>query len=251
MQVGLLCAAGLFGGAVNALAGGGSLLTFPALMAAGLPPLSANVSNSIAVCPGYVAAVFGSRSDLARQRRFAVGLIPTGVVGTIVGAALLLASPASAFETVVPVLVIAAALTLAFQGPIRSLIGHPASMSRRRSMVTTHTIVGIGGVYGGYFGAALGVMLVAGLALVRHTTLARVTAVKNLISASCGLTSVVVYSLFGPVNWLAVAIVAVGTVVGGFVGAKAAAVMPQRILRGFIVAFGVTVGIHLAFTTYW
>jgi uncharacterized membrane protein YfcA len=240
----LLVAAGLAAGTVNAVAGGGSLITFPALIAAGLPPVPANVSNSVSVFPGYVASVAGSRTDLPRERWLWL-LLPTGVVGTVAGCLLLLATPARAFELVVPFLVLAATAVLAFQGPLRRLVGHPAKVGARRRTVTVQAMVLLGTVYGGYFGAALGVMLVAGLALVLDATLARVTAVKNLLSALVGLTTLVVFALFGPVNWAAVAVVAPATLVGGYAGARLARRLPQVVLKTLIVVFGTGIGLYL------
>src|SRR5436305_13015933 len=159
--VALLLGAGLAAGTVNAVAGGGSLVTFPALVAVGLPPKTANFTNSVAVSPGYLASVYGSRHDLPTYGRWST--VPATVAGTVVGALLLRVTPAGAFELIVPFLVIGAALVLALQQRLRALVGH----ARRRRAVALHVLVGLGAVYGGYFGAALGVMLVAGLGLVR------------------------------------------------------------------------------------
>ncbi|WP_089157334.1 sulfite exporter TauE/SafE family protein [Micromonospora sp. NBS 11-29] len=243
-DVALLLAAGLAAGTVNAVAGGGSLITFPALIATGLPPVAANVSNSVAVFPGYVAAVAGSRMDLPRGRAL-WSLLPTAAVGTVIGCVLLLSTPARAFELVVPFLVLAATAVLAFQDPLRRLVGHPARLSPRRRTLTVQAMVALGTVYGGYFGAALGVMLVAGLALVLDATMARVTAVKNLLSAVVGLTTLVVFALFGPVHWVAVAVVAPATLVGGYAGARLARRLPGMVLKTVIVLFGTAIGLYL------
>ncbi|WBB75166.1 sulfite exporter TauE/SafE family protein [Micromonospora sp. WMMD1128] len=243
-DVALLLVAGVAAGTVNAVAGGGSLITFPALIATGLPPVAANVSNSVAVFPGYAASVAGSRADLPRGRAL-WSLLPTAAVGTVLGCVLLLATPARAFELVVPFLVLGATAVLAFQDPLRRLVGHPARMSPRRRTVTVQTMVLVGTVYGGYFGAALGVMLVAGLALVLDATLARVTAVKNLLSAVVGLTTLVVFALFGPVQWVAVAVVAPATLIGGYAGARLARRLPAVVLKTVIVVFGTTIGLYL------
>lgn len=248
-QVCLLLAAGLLAGGVNALAGGGSLITFPALVTVGLPPLSANVTNSISVCPGYLSAVSASRSDLTGRWRQALWLLPVAVAGTLTGTALLLMTPASVFETVVPFLVIAASLTLLFQKRVRSLVGHPHRMAAWRRTLTTQLLVGVGCVYGGYFGAALGVMLMACLALVLDERMARLLAFKNVVSASVGLTTVGVFAAFAPVDWLAVAIVAPSNLLGGYVGARLARRLPQALLRGFIVTFGLVIGVYLFLST--
>jgi uncharacterized protein len=250
----LLLVAGLAAGTVNAIAGGGSLITFPALLAIGLPAKPANFTNSVAVCPGYAASVYGSRTDLAElahgQRRSVYLLLPTAAAGTFVGCLLLKATPAGAFEAIVPFLVIGAAAVLAFQQRLRAVVGHPAHMSARRRAAALHAMVGLGAVYGGYFGAALGVMLVAGLGLVLDETMARVTALKNIVSAVVGVVTVLVFALIGQVDWAAVGVVAPATLVGGYVGARIARRLPGAVLRAIIVTFGLAVGGWLLYKAY-
>ncbi|WP_018349480.1 sulfite exporter TauE/SafE family protein [Longispora albida] len=229
MNVPLLLGAGLAAGVVNAIAGGGSLITFPALLAAGLPPVAANVTNSIAVCPGYLASVAGSWRDL--PGRVAWGLVPAALAGTAAGCALLLLGPESTFEGVVPFLVLGASLALLV----------PKKESRTAHPAVTHALVAGISVYGGYFGAALGVMMIAGLSFALAEPLRRISALKNVTSLVSGLTTAVVFGLFAPVDWLAVAVVAPAAIVGGFAGAKAARRIPARILRAAIVGFGVLV----------
>jgi uncharacterized membrane protein YfcA len=246
----LLLGAGLAAGTVNAIAGGGSLITFPALIATGLAPVPANVTNSVAVFPGYAGSVAGSRRDLAElaregSRRTLLALVPTAAVGTAAGCVLLLATPARAFELVVPFLVLAAAAVLAFQQRLRLIIGHPRELSPGRQKVSMHVMVGAGAVYGGYFGAALGVMLAAALGLVLDDTLARINALKNAVSAVVGLVTVLAFGLFGPVNWADVLILAPATITGGYVGARIARRLPAAVLRAVIVTFGVVVGVVL------
>jgi uncharacterized membrane protein YfcA len=245
-----LVLAGFAASVVNAVAGGGSLITFPTLVAIGLPPVAANVTNSLAVSPGYVASVYGSRTDLAdvarrRGRAELVRLLPTALIGTAVGCALLLLTPERAFELIVPFLVLGASAVLAFQQRLRGLVGHPRDLSPHRQRVALHVTVGLGAVYGGYFGAALGVMLVAALGLVLDESLAHVTALKNATSAVVGLGTVVVFGLFGPVNWAAVAVLVPATIAGGYAGARLARRLPSGVLRAVIVTAGVVVGVVL------
>jgi uncharacterized membrane protein YfcA len=244
-QVVVLVGAGLAAGAINAISGGGSLITFPSLIAIGLPPVAANVTNSVAVCPGYLASVFGSRADLAGQGRRLRAIIPTCVVGAVLGCVLLLVTPARAFEVIVPFLVLAAAATLAFQRRLRGLVGHPRAMSQRRRSVTVQAVVFVGAVYGGYFGAALGVMLVAALALVLDESLNRINALKNVLSATAGVVTIAVFAIFGPVNWTAALTLAPATIIGGYAGARLARRLPAPLLRVIIVAFGTTIGLIL------
>jgi hypothetical protein len=250
VELGLLVVAGLAAGAVNAVAGGGSLITFPTLIAIGLPPVAANVTNSIAVCPGYLSSVVGSRADLVGQGRRLRGLIPTCVVGALIGCGLLLGTPARAFEVVVPFLVLAAAATLAFQKRLRDLVGHPHAMAPRRQAVTVQVVVFVGAIYGGYFGAALGVMLVAALALVVDESLNRINALKNVLSATAGVVTVVVFAIFGPVHWGAALTLAPATVIGGYAGARLARRLPAPVLRALIVAFGTVIGLVLLWRAF-
>ncbi len=245
-----LVLAGFAASMVNAVAGGGSLITFPTLVAIGLPPIPANVTNTLAVAPGYVASVFGSRADLAdlsrrRGSRWLLGLLPTALLGTVIGSTLLLATPRRIFDFVVPFLVLGATMVLAFQQRLRAVVGHPRDMSSRRRTVALQGIILLAGVYGGYFTAALGVMLVSTLALVLDETLARVTALKNAISAVVGAVAVVVFALFGPVDWAAVAILVPATIAGGYAGARLARRLPAAVLRIVIVTIGTIVGIVL------
>lgn len=252
VDIALLSGAGLAAGTVNAIAGGGSLITFPALIATGLSPVAANVTNSVSVFPGYAASVYGSRSDLkdlARDssRRTLLGLAPTSVVAAALGCALLLATPARAFDLVVPFLVLAAATTLAFQDRLRKLVGHPRDLSPGRRTLSLHAMVFVGSLYGGYFGAALGVMLVAALGLVLDQSMARVSALKNVVSALGGLVTVGAFAAFGPVDWADVLVVAPTAMVGGYAGARLARRLPSAVLKWLIVAFGTGVGLVLLY----
>lgn len=246
----LLLVAGFAAGGVNAIAGGGSLITFPTLIATGLPTVDANVTNSVSVFPGYVSSVFGSRADLVGQGRRVRAIVPTALVGSVGGCALLLLTPARAFEVVVPFLVLGAAATLAFQERLRGLVGHPRAMSPRRAAVTLQAVVFVGAIYGGYFGAALGVMYVAALALILDEPLKRINALKNVLSAVVGLVTVVVFAFFADVHWGSVLTLAPATVVGGYVGARLARRLPAKVLRYLIVIFGTVIGLILLYRAF-
>jgi uncharacterized membrane protein YfcA len=241
----LLLGAGFVAGAVNAVAGGGSLITFPALLATGLAPVPANVTNSLSVCPGYLSSVLGSRPDLAGQGPRAARLLPAAVVGALIGAALLLATPPRAFALIVPFLVLSATAVLAAQPRLQAVIGHPRQLSPRRRTVALQTLTGLGAVYGGYFGGALGVVLLAVLALVLDERLQRVAALKNVLSATVGVATVLAFAVFGPVSWPSVAVLAPATVTGGYLGARLVRRMPAGVLRWTVVAFGTVVGVAL------
>ena len=246
-QVLPLVAAGLAAGVVNAIAGGGSLITFPSLIAVGLPSVDANVTNSVAVFPGYVSSVAGSRADLAGQGRRLRTIVPTSLAGAVLGCLLLLGTPARAFELVVPFLVLGAAAILFFQDRLRALVGRPHHGEKK---VTLQVVVFVGAIYGGYFGAALGVMYVAALALVLDETLNRINALKNVLSACVGLVTVVVFAVLAPVHWGAVLVVAPATIVGGYLGARLARRLPARVLKVLIVSFGTVVGLILLWRAF-
>ncbi|WP_097324168.1 sulfite exporter TauE/SafE family protein [Paractinoplanes atraurantiacus] len=239
-----LLGGGLLAGTVNAVAGGGSLITFPLLVALGLPGVAANVSNALSVAPGYAASAFAGRPDLVGQGRRIVTIIPTIVVGTLGGSSLLLFTPRSVFDFVVPFLLLAAAAMMAFQKQLRSLAGKP----KDNPAVFVQVAVFLCGLYGGYFNAAMGLLLIAALSLVLDETLRRISALKNVFSAVVGATTVLTYSIFGPVNWAVVAVLAPATIAGGIVGARIAQRLPAEALRWTIVVFATVVAVILLLT---
>ncbi len=242
-----LLATGLLAGAVNAVAGGGSLLVFPALLAVGFPPLNANVTNSVAQWPGYLGLVVGARRDLREQRRRILLTSAVGIVGAAVGAVLLLILPGVVFDAVVPALVLLASGLLGLQPWVERWIGRPAPGAPDRLAVLLPAVF-IASVYGGYFGGALGVILIATLSLCAHDRLVRLNALKGLLSLVVASVTVVVFSLGAPVDWPAVALLAPTTLVGGFLGAKLAQRLPETVLRWCVVALGIAVGCWLIVT---
>ncbi len=251
-----LLLAGLFAGVVNAIAGGGSLLVFPALLAVGFPPLAANVTNSVAQWPGYLGIVIGARRDLAGQRRRVLLTSVVAVAGSAVGCVLLLTLPGAIFDTLVPVLVLLASALLAWQPRIKRWIGPPGpggGAEARDGPLPDRVgalLPGVFGaaVYGGYFGGALGVILIATLSLCTHDRLVRLNVLKGLLSLVIASVTVVIFSVGAPVNWVAVALLAPTTLVGGFVGAKIARRLPENALRWGVVLLGVVVGVYLLVT---
>ncbi|MFC4944330.1 sulfite exporter TauE/SafE family protein [Pseudonocardia sp. GCM10023141] len=239
-----LLIAGLLAGGVNAVAGGGSLLVFPALLAVGFPPLTANVTNSVAQWPGYVGLVIGAREDLKGQRRRILLTSAVAVVGSAVGCGLLLVLPGAVFDTIVPVLVLLASAMMALGPTIKKWIGTPEPGAPDRTAVLLPAVF-LAAVYGGYFGGALGVVLIATLSLCTHEKLVRLNALKGWLSLVIASVTVAIFSLGAPVNWLAVALLAPTTLVGGFLGAKVARRLPENVLRWSVVVLGVAVGIYL------
>ena len=243
-SVALLAVAGFFAGALNAAAGGGSLISFPALIAAGYPPLTANVTNNVAVAPGYVSGATGYRRELRGQGGRAVPLVIASAVGSLVGVGLILVSSQEAFESIVPFLVLAACALLAFQPWISRLLG---DRSGDRDKPGFGALVGqaLAAVYGGYFSAALGVVVLAFLGLFFDDTLQRLNALKALLQLVIGVVSALGFALLTSVAWSAVAIIAPASVVGGEVGARLARKVSDRALRTGIVAYGLAAAVWL------
>jgi uncharacterized protein len=244
-DVTLLVAAGLIAGVVNAVAGGGSLVSFPALLAIGLPPVAANVTNSVAVTPGYLASVAGSRSQLVGQGRRVWHLLAAATLGAVAGSALLLASPERTFVVVVPFLVLASTVLLAFQEQLRRLFGQPRQMAPGRATVSLYVVVALAGLYGGYFRPALGIVLIALLALVLDDTMPKLNALKNVGQAVIGVVTVVIFAIAGPVDWLAVALLVPTIIIGGYAGARVAPHLPATVWRVLLIVFGTAVAVVL------
>ena len=239
-----IAGAGFLGGAVNAVAGGGSLIVFPALVATGLGTLVANVTNSVALWPGYLGGVLGFRRELAGQRGRVGALSVVSAIGSGAGCALLLSTPARAFDVVVPFLVLFASLLLAAQPRVAALVGPPAA-DHRDSARLLYPVVLLAAVYGGYFGGALGVILLGTLALTVHDTLRRLNALKGALSLVVASVTVASFGLFGPVDWAAVAVIAPASLLGGLAGAGLARRLDDRVLRWCVVVFGIVVAVTL------
>jgi uncharacterized membrane protein YfcA len=240
----LLAISGFVAGAINAAAGGGSLITFPALIAAGYLPLIANVTNNVAVSPGYVTGAWGYREDLRGQGRRIVPLAVVSAIGSIVGVGLILVSSQGAFDSVVPFLVLAACALLAAQPAIGRRMGERTG-AHERPGIGSLVAQTLAAVYGGYFGAALGVAVLALLGVFFEDTLQRLNALKALLQLVIGATAALGFALLTPVAWGAAAIVAPASLAGGLVGARLAQRVSDQVLRGGIVAYGVAAAVWL------
>jgi uncharacterized membrane protein YfcA len=239
----LIAVAGIACGAINSIAGGGSLILFPALLATGMSPLVANVTNSVATWPGYAGGLLGFRPELPSQRHRMKPLLLATVIGSTIGCLLLLNTPSGAFDLVVPLLILVAAALLAFQPAIKKLVGDPREGGRVWTVQFPAMIAAT--VYGGYFGAALGVIILGVLAITVPDTLRRLNALKGVVSFVDCTISVVIFGIFGPVNWLAVVIAAPTTLVGGYVGARVSRHVNETALRWSVVGLGVFIAIYL------
>jgi uncharacterized protein len=248
--VALLVAAAALAGAVNAVAGGGSLISFPALLVVGYPAVTANITNTVALCPGYLGGTVGYRRELEGQRGRAIALGLTSTVGAVAGSYLLLVSSPAVFERLVPFLILVACALLAAQPVlgrmVRQRAGEDAPAGAAR-VLPLHVIQFIAAVYGAYFGAGLGIMMLAVLGIFLTDTLQRLNALKGLLSLVINVVGALYFALLADVVWFAVAIMAVAALVGGRVGVALARRLSDRALRWMVVAFGVVVAVRLMF----
>jgi uncharacterized membrane protein YfcA len=242
----LLAGAALAAGAVNAAAGGGSLISFPALLWAGYAPVVANVTNTVALLPGYAGGTVGYRPELAGQAARAWRLVAVSTVGAVLGSLLLLAGPEALFSRLVPWLILFSCAVLAAQPVIARWLrarggggagGHASPLLLGAQL--------LGGVYGAYFGAGLGVLMLALLGIFVEDGLQRLNALKGLLSLVINLVAAVCFVVAGRVAWEAVAIMAVASLLGGRLGVTLARRLDDRLLRALVVGFGVAVAIRL------
>lgn len=238
-------AAGVFAGGINTVVGSGTLVTFPVLLAVGYSPVVANVSNGLGLVLGSVSGAIGYRDELTGQRARLIRLSSATCLGAIVGAILLLTLPADAFETVVPVLIVVALVLVIVQPFLAKKLAARETERHPHGGVVLWLAVFATGIYGGYFGAAQGVILVAFMAILMNEGLQRINAAKNVLAALANLVSGIIYAFAADVAWLAVLLLAVGSVVGGQIGAKVGKKLSPTVLRGVIVVVGVAAILQL------
>ncbi len=241
-------AAGMAAGSVNAVIGSGSLITFPTLLAVGLPPVVANVSNNIGLVPGSASSIYGYRRELAGQGRRARTLAAASATGGLTGAALLLTLPSDVFDAVVPVLVLVACALMVAQPRLSAWVAGRRPEGAGDVGAVPLVIAFAAGIYGGYFGAAQGVILLAMLAVFVPDDLRRSNALKNVLAGTVNTVAAVVFIAFADVDWGAAALIALGSVVGGALGAKVGRRIPSVVLRVAVVALGLGVAVRLLVT---
>jgi uncharacterized protein len=238
-------AAGLAAGTVNTIVGAGTLVTFPVLLAVGYPPVVANVSNTVGLAPGSVSGAIGYRAELAGQRRRLTSLGIASVAGGLTGGILLLQLPAAAFEAVVPVLIGLACVLVVLQPRLAAAMADRRGEPPPHGGVPLHTGVFASGVYGGYFGAAQGVLLIALLGLFLDEDLQRVNAAKNVLAGLVNGVAAVLFILVSDVSWAAAGLLAAGSVIGGQLGAVIGRRVPAAALRGLVVLIGAVAVVQL------
>jgi uncharacterized membrane protein YfcA len=244
----IILLAGMGAGTINTVVGSGSLITFPTLVALGYPPLLANVSNNIGLVPGGVSGVHGYRRELVGQRTRLRRLVPASILGGLTGATLLLVLPSSLFDKVVIVLICTALVLVVAQPTLsRRLAARRAARPHTHHDATlgVQVLVALAGVYGGYFGAAQGIILISILGIMIDDHLQRLNGCKNVLAGSVNAVAAIVFILVTDVDWKVVAAIAVGSTIGGQIGARYGRRLNPVALRAVIVVVGLTAVIRL------
>ena len=243
-EAAIIALAGLWAGLINAVVGSGTLVTFPVLVALGYPPVTATTSNAIGLITGSITGAVGYRSELEGQGRRLTRYAVASFLGAIVGAVLLLKLPAEAFETIVPVLVGISVILVLVQPLLSRRLSNRTVVDRTASPLL-YVLIFLVGIYGGYFTAAQGIMLVGVMGLLVADPLQRLNAFKNALAAVVNVVAGVIYAFVAPVSWPVVAVLAVSSTVGGLLGATVGKRLSPRVLRGVIVVIGVAAVVHL------
>jgi uncharacterized membrane protein YfcA len=240
----LIAVAGLIAGVFNGVAGGGSLVSFPVLLALGYPALTANITNTIGIWPGYVASAAGFRREVGDQSRRLLQLTPVALAGGIAGAVLLLTTSPALFDDVVPWLVLGASALFAAQPVLRRSLDRGSAHPRTRPVLLVAGVFAAS-VYGGYFGAAMGVMFLAVLGLAVPASLAHTSGLRAVLSMIVNGVAAIVFLIHGGLAWEAVGLLALGSLAGGYLGARLALALPAPVLRLVVVVIGLGTAVKL------
>lgn len=238
-------AAGLAAGLINTVVGSGTLITFPVLIGFGYAPLVANVSNTVGLVPGSVTGALGYRRELAGQRQRALRLAGVSAVGSVIGAILLLTLPASAFNAIVPVFIAIALVLIVAQPRLTAAINRRRTRRRVHAGPSANLGVLASGVYGGYFGAAQGIVLLAVLGLDLDDDLQRINALKVVLAGLVNLIAGIIFAFSTHIDWLVAALIAGGSTIGGLMGARVGRRLPPAALRALIVVVGISAIVRL------
>lgn len=239
------CLAALAAGAVNALAGGGTLITFPILTFLGVPAVAANVTNTVALCPGYFGGTLAQWEDLRGQTDRLWLIVPASIVGGVLGGFLVLHTGEGLFRELVPYLILLASVLLAIQDSVRAWLGRRFGEGHSATGLEklTWLPVGLASVYGGYFGAGLSVIVLSALGLTLDDSLTRLNALKQAVAFSVNLAAAVFFLFSGQVLWTAALVMALGALIGGILGGRLARHVNPSVLRWTVVVIGVILSI--------
>lgn len=249
----LLLIAGLVGGVVNAIAGGGSFITFPALLMVGVPPISANATNTFASCSGYLSGAYAFRQELARHRDRLPRFIAVSLIGGVAGAWLLLQTPESLFREAIPWLLLFAMLLFIFGNRLNRVL---ASIGRAHRHASAAGAILLGllllavSTYGGFFNAGLGIVILSYLALAGYQDINLMNGLKLMVSSVVSLIAIALFIADGVIAWYAGSVVLVGTLLGGYGAARVSRGLPQAWIRAFVIVAGVGMTVYFFATTY-
>ena len=252
-QAALLAAASVVAGAINSVAGGGSLVSFPAALAVGMSPLMANATNAVALMPGSVASAYGYRREIAGDRAVIRLLLPAAALGGALGSMLLLVTPQSLFDNLVPFLVLFATLLLLAQNFRRPAPGAPAdeAWNLPKNPAIAVILQLLVGVYGGYFGAGIGIMMLALFAHLGARNIHRMNGVKTVLAATTNAVAAVAFMVARAIDYRAAAIMATGAILGGLLGAAGARRIKPAVVRWGVVTIGLVLFAQLAYKRWW
>ena len=251
MEIAIIVGAAVIAGAINSIAGGGTLISFPALVWLGRDPILANATNTIALWPGSFAGMVGFRRELASTRRWLFLLVIPSLLGGVAGAVLLLKTPSATFDGLVPLLILAATLLMAAQEMITRRLRFIAEAHENPTpgwVVFVFTFQFLVGVYGGYFGAGIGILMLAALGLIGMTDLHQMNGLKNLLAICINGVAAIYFAWSGAVDWSDGLIMAGGAIAGGFLGARLAHRFGRKFVRRFVVAIGLIMTVAMLVT---
>jgi uncharacterized protein len=240
--------AGMAAGMINAIAGGGTLISFPALLWLGRDAIVANATSTVAIWPGSLAGAFGFRRELATAKRWLLLLIVPSVAGAALGAWLLLRTPNATFERIVPFLILGATILLAMQEMVTRRLGLVAQSHENPGagwMTFVLVFQFLVGIYGGYFGAGMGILMLAALGLIGMTDMHQMNGVKNVLAVFINGIAAVYFALANAVAWSDVALMMAGTILGGYLGARVARRLGRRFVRAAVIVIGIVMSVAL------
>lgn len=247
----LLAGAGVLGGAANAIAGGGTFFTFPALLAAGVPPVAANASNSFAIWPGHALALLSYREELGRHRRNLPKLVAAAVAGGAIGGWLMVHSTDRHFMQAIPWLLLFATLAFAFKSAMLTLSRRVFAASHQGTRVTAVLLTFVLGIYGGYFNAGLGIMLLATLTLSGNEDIHELNGMKNLLATGITTVSLFLLTASGLIAWYPAAVTLLGAMAGGLLGGRMARRIPKKWMEGTVIGLGSLLTAAYGFKVYF
>lgn len=245
-QYALISLGAFLAGGVNALAGGGTLISFPILTAVGIPAVAANITNTVALCPGYFGATIAQWKEIIAQKQKALLFVPVALIGGIIGGYLLLRTGEKVFTGLIPYLILLATVLLALGNPLRRWLNqrNPGGQAKPVVVIAGTAAVLAAAVYGGYFGAGLSVIILAVLGVVVNDSITRLNALKQLLALSTNIAAAVFFLFSGKVVWTAAVVMAAFAMIGGMAGGKLAGKIKPEVLRWVVVGIGLVVAIY-------